>query len=238
MTNENTTNSILGRHGVPTMSKLLRRQELYRNWPVDKELSVWIEIIRYTTDETEYAGDDHRFMLHIFSTIKRGLPMFDFAAADKKLEKDLEWHLEHFNMPAWNRILEKLVHVDKDDGLRVAMEQLMDGQVMGPAPLRVPWILEPVLLKDFTPPPEIRHIAMEGMVLSLVDILFKARQWENGARGYESAGSAERALQKMAEMPYAWKPYEQDWEDLKARVGPKTDEQNDFLKSIHKSVGI
>ncbi|KAK0517062.1 hypothetical protein JMJ35_000217 [Cladonia borealis] len=201
----------------------------------DKELSVWIEIVRYATDKTEYAGDDHRFMLHVFSPFKDTLPMYDRAEADKKFEEDLKWHLEHFNMPAWNRILEKLVHVDEDDGLRVAMEQLMAMEVYSPRPHRVCLELYPEVFRNFKPPPEIDHITMEGMVQVLVDIIYKARKWENEDRGSESA---REAWQRMAEMPHVSKLYEQDWEDSKARVGPKTDDQSDFLKSIHKSVRI
>ena len=198
-------------------------------------LSVWIEIVRHTTDKAHYVKDDHRFMLHIFSTLKHTLPDYDYPSADKKLEEDVKWHLEHFNMPAWNRILEKLVHRDEDDNLKVAVDQLMAYKVQSPQLLGRPALLTPYLRQDIKFPREIQHITMESMVDTLVDIIYKARKWEGGAHGYQGA---KKALQTMGEIPHVYKLYEQDWDYLKTRVGPKSDDQHDFLRSMHKSIGI
>ena len=234
MPKKNTADSVFGHHGVPTESEFFRRQSLYEKWPVDGKLSVWIEIVRHTADKTEYVGEDHRFMLHIFSTLKHTLPDYDWAAADKKLENEVVRHLEHFNMPAWNRIMEKLVR-DEYDGLQFAMEQLMAKEVKSSRLPGLPAVLAPYLLRDFKFPPVTHHITMNGMVLDLIKIINKARKWKDPAQGYVSI---EKALQGMAEMPHVFKLYKQDLEDLKARVGPKTDDQSDFLKSIHSGVGI
>ena len=134
------------------------------------------------------------------------MPIYHRAEADKKLEEDLKY-LEHFNMPAWNLILEKLVHVDKDDCLQVAMEQLIARKVYSPRPHRVCLELYPEVFKSFKPPPEIDHITMDGMVQVLIDIIYKAKKWENGARGSEST---RKALERTAEMPHVSKLYEQD----------------------------
>ena len=164
-------------------------------------------------------------MLHIFSTLKHTLPDYDWAAADKKLEDDVVWHLEHFKMPAWNRIMEELVHDDKYDGLQVAMEQLMAYKVGSPRLPGLPRVLEPYRLKDFKFPTETHHITMYGMVLTLIKIIDEAR------------ASMKKPLERTDQMPHVFKLYKQDLKNLKAMVGPKTDDQNDFLKWIHSSIG-
>ena len=227
MPQRDTTDSAFGHHGVPTESEFLRRQSLYQSWPVDGRLSVWIEIVRHTTDKTEYVGDDHRFMLHIFSTLKHTLPDYDWAAADKKLEKEVIWHLEHFNMPAWNRIMEKLVHDDKYDDLQIAMKQLMAHEVKSPRLAGMPAVLAPYLLRDFKFPPETHHITMDGMVRTLIGIINEVRVMKAAAQSYVRTKDH-----------HVFKLYKQDLEDLKARVGSKIDDQNNFLESIHSSVGI
>ncbi len=226
MPEKDTTDSLFGHHGVPTESEFTISQSLYDIWSVDRRLSVWIEIVRHTTDKTQYVGDDHRFMLHIFSTLKDTLPDYDSAAADEKLEKDVKWHLEHFNMPAWNRIMEKLVRGDKYDGLQVAMEQLMAYEVNSPRLPRLPRVLAPYSLRGFKFPPETHRITMEGMVRTLIEIIDEAR------------ASMKHPLETTDKMHHVSKLYKQDLKDLKARVGPKTDDQNGFLESIHSSIGI
>ena len=193
---------------------------------MDKELSVWIEILRHTTDKNEYIGDSHGFMLHIFSTLKHTLPDYDWPAGDKKLEKDVKWHLKHFNMPAWNRVMEKLVHGGEDDGLKVAMEQLMAYKVKSPRLHGFPGVLPHYLLKDYKFPSESHHITMHGMVRTLVDIIDEAR------------ATMKRPLQRTGDMSYVFELYKQDLKDLKAWVDLKTDDENDFLTSIYRSVGI
>ena len=220
MPKKDTANTVFGHHGVPTESEFSRRQSLYKSWPVDGRLSVWIEIVRHTTNKTEHVGDDHRLILHIFSTLKHTLPDYDWEAADKKLENEVIWHLEHFNMPAWNRIMEKLVHGEKYDGLQVAMEQLMAYEVKSPRLPGFPGVLAPYLLIDFKFPPETHHITMNGMVRTLIEIINEARV------------SMKRPLERTDKMPHVFKLYKQDLKDL------KTDDQNDFLEWIHSSIGV
>ena len=159
-------------------------------------------------------------MLHIFSTLKHTLPDYDWEAADKKLESEVFWHLKHFNMPAWNRIMEKLVHGDKYDDLQVAMEQLMAYEVKSPRLPGFPGVLAPYLLIDFKFPPETHHITMDGMVRTLIEIINEARV------------SMKRPLERTDKMPHVFKLYKQDLKDL------KTDDQNDFLEWIHSSIGV
>ncbi len=247
MPETNRTDSVFGHHGdLSGNEEFSRRQSLYRSWPVDERLTVWIEIVRQT-DKTEYVGDDHRFMLHIFSTLKHTLPDYDWTAADKKLENEVIWHLEHFNMPAWDRIMRKLVHGEKYDSLQVAMEHLRAYKVQSPRLPGIQSVRFPLALKDFKFQPETHHITMEGMVVILVDIINEARKWKNAARGYISD---EEPLQRKAEKAHVLKLYKQDLEDLKTRAGLnmgaglkmgtglKMDDQRNFLESIHKSIGI
>ena len=235
MPKKDTTKSVFGHHGVPCESDILRRQSFYRSWPVEERLTVWIEIVRQMTDKTEYVGDDHRFMLHIFSTLKHTLPDYDWPAADKKLENEVIWHLENFAMPAWDRVIGKLVHGEKYASLQVAMEQLMAYKVRSPRLPGLQGVRFPLHLVDFKFLPETHHITMEGMVVTLIEIINEARKWKNAARGYISD---EERLQRKAEKAHVLKLYKQDLEDLKARAGLKMDDQGDFLESVYKSVGI
>ena len=215
-----------------------RSQSTFKNWPLDERLSVWIEIVRHTADKYdkyEYVGSDQPFALHIGSMLKHTLPGYSWAAADESLRSDLGFHLEFFHMPAWSRIMEKLAHSNEYDGLQVAMEQLMAHDVKSPRPPgldggQASWLLE---VCDF--PPESRHITMDNMVHTLTEIVNEAREWKNAAM---SCVSIQKPLQETAEISQISKLYEQDLEDLKARVGPNIDGQIDFVAKIHSCLGI
>ena len=60
-----------------------RRQSAFKNWPLDERLSVWIEIVRHTTDKYEHVENDRLFTLHIFSTLKHTLPDYGWPVADE-----------------------------------------------------------------------------------------------------------------------------------------------------------
>ena len=114
-------------------------------------------------------------------------------------------------MPAWNRIMEKLVHGEKDDGLQVAMKQLVAYEVQSPRLPGLPGVLAPYALKDFKFPPETHHITMDGMVHTLIEIIIEARV------------SMKKPLERTDKMPHIVMLYKQDLKDL------KTDDQNNFV---------
>ena len=200
-----------------------RRQSTFTSWPLNKRLSVWIEIVRHTADKYdkyEYVGSDRPLELHIGSVLKHTLPDYSWAAADESLRMDLIYHMEFFHMPAWSRMMEKLAHSNEYDGLHVAMEQLMAHAVKSPRPPGFDGVQAPSLPEDSDYPPESHHITLASMVLTLIEIINEAREWKNAAQGYVSI---ENPLQETAAISHVVKLYEQDLEDLKARVGPKLD---------------
>lgn len=216
----------------------LRRQSTFTNWPLNERLSVWIEIVRHTAekyDKYEYVGSDRQLELHIGSVLKHTLPHYSWAAADESLRMDMISHMEFFHMPAWSRIMEKLAHSNEYDDLQVAMEQLMAHDVKSPRPPGFDGVQAPLLPEDFDFVPESHHITLDTMVHTLNEIINEAREWKNAAQGYISI---EKPLQETTERSHVFDLYEQDLEDLKARVGPKTDGQIDFLAEIHSCIGI
>ena len=215
-----------------------RRQSTFTNWPLDKRLSVWIEIVRHTADKYdkyEYVGSDRPLELHIGSVLKHTLPHYSWAAADESLRTDLTYHMEFFHMPAWSRMMETLAHSNEHDVLHVAMEQLMAHALKSPRPPGFDGVQAPSLPEDFDYSPESHHITLASMVLTLTEIINEAREWKNAAQGYVCI---ENPLQETGPTSHVVKLYEQDLEDLKARVGPKMDGQIDFLAKIHSCVGI
>lgn len=151
-----------------------RRQSKFKDWPLDGRLSVWIEIVRHTTDKLEYVCNDRGFTLHIIFTLKHTLPDYGWPAADEKLQRDLKYHLGHFDMPAWSRIMEKLAHGNEYDSLQVAMEQLRAYAVKSPRLPGLDGVQAPSLV-----PPESHHITMDGMVHTLTEIINEAEKIES-----------------------------------------------------------
>ena len=215
-----------------------RRQSTFKNWPLDERLSVWIEIVRHTADKYnkyEYVGSESPFALHIGSMLKHALPDYGWSVADDKLQWGLRFHLENFHMPAWSRIMGKLAHGDEYHSLQVAMEQLKAHAVKSPLLLRLDCGQAPSLPGDFDFPSESYHITMDSMVHNLTEIINEARKWKNATLGYVSV---KKPLQETAEISHVFQLYEQDLEDLKARVGPKIDCQIDLVAKIHSCLGI
>ena len=215
-----------------------RRQSTFKNWPLDLRLSVWIEIVRHTADDSdiyEYVGSERPLELHIGSMLKHTLPQYSCAAADEILRMDIIYHMEFFHMPAWSRMMEKLAHSNEHNDLHIAMEQLTAHGVKFPRPPGFDSVQAPSLPQDSDYPPESHHITLASMVLTLIEIINEARDWKIAAQGYVCI---ENPLQETGPTSHVIKLYEQDLEDLKARVVPKMDGQIDFLAKIHSCLGI
>ena len=131
--------------------------------------------------------------------------------------------------------MEKIAHGNEYDSLQVAMEQLMAHDIKSPQLPGLDSVQAPSLPEDFDFPFESYHITMDSMVYTLTKIINEAREWKNAALGYVSV---KKLLQEAAEISHVFKLYEQDLEDLKARVGPKIDGQIDLVAKIHSCLGI
>ena len=140
--------------------QFFRRQSKSASWPLNGRLSTWNEIVRHTTDKTDYLGDARGFILYILSTLKCIFPIM----AGQRQKRSWKWSyfsfeaLPHASMESfmeslrmatstiiyrlqWNSSwLMTINPLDFPDSMSYRPLRFLKTSIFHPSPIISPWI--------------------------------------------------------------------------------------------------